>query len=93
MYDNFLVAVLNVVVNVALIPDFGAFGAALATTASYLTLGVLYIYQIWNKIDVNPISMGLFKPAVVATIVAGLVYLPVVATLQRSAFSLVVACV
>lgn len=93
MYDNFLVAVLNVVLNVALIPDFGAFGAALATTASYLTLGVLYIYQIWDHIDVTPISMSLFKPAVVATIVAGLVYLPVVATLQRSALSLVVACV
>jgi len=93
MIDNVFVAVFNVVLNVVLIPRFGALGAAMATTASYLVLGGLYGYQIWSEIDVVPLSWSFVKPAGAAAVVAGAVYLGVVAVFGKTVLGVVVACV
>ncbi len=66
MYDNIVVAVLNVSLNLLLIPPYGFVGAAIATTVSYVVLNVLYSTQLFRSTGVHPFTKALVRPAVLS---------------------------
>ena len=52
--------ILNVSLNTLLIPYWGLFGAAVATTISTMASNILLAYFVWKRLNIIPFS-GLFK--------------------------------
>src|SRR5690606_3605955 len=68
-------AVVNVILNLLLIPRFGIDGAAVATIAAELAV-LLYIYPIYRKKIGHPIwTAYIFKPLLAAILMGGAIYL------------------
>lgn len=65
MYDNALVAAVNLVANFLLIPRYGFLGAAVATAIAYGLLNLLYSVQLYRRTGVQPLSGALVRPALV----------------------------
>ncbi len=57
----FMVVILNIILNLALIPVFGATGAALATTISYFIMMVISAYYIRKSIKISLPVTSLIK--------------------------------
>ena len=66
-------AVLNVTLNILLIPDFGAMGASVATLASYLAVCILRLVttrrlipfkQEWGRLVINTLLMGILTAVI-----------------------------
>lgn len=74
MYDNIVVAVTNVVLNILLIPTYGLLGAAVATSISYGLLNALYTYQLYRETGIHPFTAGMVRPSVIAVAIVGVVY-------------------
>ncbi len=68
MYDNTLVALVNVVLNLLLIPRYSFLGAAVATTGGYLLMNGLYVGQLYRRLGVHPVRRTLAAPVVGATL-------------------------
>jgi len=83
MYDNVLVAAVNIVLNVLLIPPYGFLGAAVATAVSYFLLNGLYSVQLYRRTGAQPFSPALLRPVAVALGLVGIVY-----TLGRALFEI-----
>ncbi|WP_231183001.1 oligosaccharide flippase family protein [Haladaptatus sp. DYF46] len=56
MYDSAIAAILNIILNLVLIPQYGLVGAAIATTVSYACLNILLNSHLYLKINIHPIS-------------------------------------
>lgn len=54
MYDNIFAAVVNVVLNILLIPRLGILGAAIATAVSYISVNLLYSTQLYRSVSILP---------------------------------------
>ncbi len=67
--------VLNVVLNLLLIPRYGIVGAAAATTTSHVVMNVLRLMQVRRHFGLATLQYSLFRPLLVAAAVA-LVVLP-----------------
>jgi O-antigen/teichoic acid export membrane protein len=67
MYDNIFIALLNVSLNLVLIPNYGFTGAAAATAVSYLVMNGLYSVQLYRRIKIHQFSTGLIYPLVGST--------------------------
>jgi O-antigen/teichoic acid export membrane protein len=72
MYDNIVVAVLNVGLNAALIPMLSTLGAAIASAVSYGLLNVLYSYHLYRRTSMRPdirhhgrVALGVSIPIVI----------------------------
>ena len=52
---------LNILLNISLIPQFGIKGAALATAISYWLLNIFYNYILYEIIKIQPITWQLIK--------------------------------
>lgn len=65
MYDNALVAAVNVGLNLILIPRFSYLGAAVATAVSYVLLNLLYSYQLYRETGIQPLSASQLRPGVI----------------------------
>lgn len=63
MLDYVVMAALNVVLNLVLIPPYGIIGAALATSLSYLALNVLYVFQLERRLKMRPVSLEFLQTA------------------------------
>ncbi|MFC6991487.1 flippase [Haladaptatus sp. GCM10025707] len=63
MYDNTLVAAVNFVLNVLLIPRYGVLGAAVATAVAYVLLNALYSYQLYRETGIQPFTESLLRLA------------------------------
>ena len=74
MYDNILVAGVNVVLNLILIPRYSYLGAAIATTMSYFLMNTLYLVFVYREVGIHPFRNEFIYPAVVAGIVWGCIY-------------------
>lgn len=61
MIDTVVAAVLNIALNIAFIPRYGFFGAALASVISYWLLDALYLYQLRRHTGIVPVSAGLVR--------------------------------
>ncbi|MEE6210323.1 flippase [Salarchaeum sp. III] len=74
MWDNIAIAVLNFLLNLLLIPQYGYLGAGAATAVSYIILNLLYSTQLYRETGIHPFSAALVKPGVVAVILVAVVY-------------------
>lgn len=77
MYDNALVAGLNVVLNLLLIPRYSYLGAAVATAVSYALLNVLYSVQLHRAAGIQPLRPAQAWPGVITTALVLALYWPV----------------
>lgn len=75
MVDNIVAALVNVGLNVLLIPRLGFFGAALASVGAFWTLDVLWLYQLHKHADIVPVSRGLVRVAALTVPASAVVYL------------------
>lgn len=66
MYDSIVVAIVNILLNLYLIPQYSMVGAAVATTIGYVTMNSLYIVQLYREIGTHPISGAILRPGIVA---------------------------
>lgn len=68
MVNNWLLAGLNVLLNLYFIHRFGFVGAAVATTISVVCLNVLKIAEVWQLEGMFPYSRTLYKPMLSAVV-------------------------
>lgn len=71
MADTLVAGVVNVVGTLALVPQYSLVGAAVATTAAYVTVNALYGYHVYRVVGLHPYSESLVRPALVALTVLG----------------------
>ena len=57
-YGLFVSAVVNVVLNAVLIPQFGVVGAAVATATSTILWNVLLIIEVYRKLGIDSTAFG-----------------------------------
>lgn len=73
MIDTVVAAVLNIALNIVLIPRYGFFGAALASVLSYWVLDALYLYQLRRHTGILPVSLDLLRVLALTIPATGLV--------------------
>lgn len=73
MMGNISAAIVNVVLNVLLIPTYGFFGAAVASVLAFWTLDVVWLALLHRHTGIFPISSGLARGITISAIVTGLV--------------------
>lgn len=61
MYSTLISAVVNVVLNIILIPVYGIEGAAVATVISYFIMNIFNSLRLYQKVKVNPFSLNYIK--------------------------------
>ncbi|WP_433632037.1 flippase [Halomicrococcus sp. NG-SE-24] len=66
MYDNILVAGLNIVLNLILIPQYSYLGAAVATTGSYFLMNGLFLVFLYRETGVHPFRREQIGPGLAA---------------------------
>ena len=69
MLYNFVALVVNLILNVALIPEFGATGAAVALFAGYTTANILKAYDLLSNHDILVFSWPSIKASAVMTVI------------------------
>lgn len=74
MWDNLAIGILNALLNLALIPEYGYLGAGVATAVSYATLNLLYSAQLYRETGIHPFTTALAYPGLIATILVALIY-------------------
>lgn len=67
--------ILNIFLNLILIPQYSFIGAAVATTISYICLNLLHSLELYWITGIHPISKPVIKIGIVATLMASLVYI------------------
>lgn len=75
MYDDIVGAVVNVALNLVLIPRYGLVGAAWATTVSYGVLNGLYSVQLYRETEIQPFTVAMARPLVIGGATMGGIYL------------------
>jgi O-antigen/teichoic acid export membrane protein len=73
--DSAAGAVVNVALNLLLIPRYGILGAAVATLAAYFLMDALKTVQLWSLTGRFPLSTPTVTPAVVGAPLVGAAYL------------------
>lgn len=84
-------AVLNVALNVALIPPFGIVGAALASAASFVARDVAYTVVLYRREGVQPFSAALLRPLAASLALAAGGYLVFLRLVTPTVLSVAVA--
>lgn len=74
-FNGFLAAVMNVALNIVLIPRYGIIGAAFATLASYLLMDALMTIELWYFVGSFPLSSSVISPAAVGIPLVSLAWL------------------
>ena len=62
MWATLAAAVLNIGLNMALIPPFGIEGAAIASTATLVSINLIVFWKIYSLERIQPLSKNLIKP-------------------------------
>jgi len=70
MFTSLTAAVLNVVLNIVLIPPLGIAGAAIATVASISLINVARTIRLYSLYKIQPFTMNLLKPAIICVVLA-----------------------
>lgn len=73
-YDTAVATILNIFLNLVLIPRFSYLGAAVATAVSYILLNVLYSYQVYVETGILPVSRRTLRPLIGITIISLVAY-------------------
>ncbi|ASJ10310.1 polysaccharide biosynthesis protein [Thermococcus sp. P6] len=73
MYSNALSALVNVLLNAALIPPYGIEGAATATAVSYFVANVLKSFRLYQKTKIHPFSLNYVKLLAISFALLGII--------------------
>jgi len=73
MWTNLAAAVLNIVLNILLIPPLGIVGAAIASATSLTLINIIKVVKLYSLSRVQPFSKNLLKPAIVCIVLAFLI--------------------
>jgi O-antigen/teichoic acid export membrane protein len=68
LLDNVAVAVLNVGLNLWLIPIYGPLGAAIATAVSVTLINTVQVVQVRSRLGMTPFDTDLFRPLAAGTV-------------------------
>ena len=71
---NATAAVLNVGLNLLLIPSYGTVGAAVATVASMVFINGSFTLEVYRQFGIHPFSRAMIRPAVIALGLIGAIY-------------------
>lgn len=82
MFSDVVAAILNVVLNLLLIPRYSYLGAGIATTIAYAVQNVLYSAQVYRKTGIHPFTVSLFKPTTASFVLGGVLAWSVAARLS-----------
>ncbi|MCG2794826.1 MAG: flippase [Actinomycetia bacterium] len=82
MLDTVSFAILNIVLNLLLIPRYGINGAAIATTASLITGGIVVSGQVYYFYRIQPIDKNCIKPILASLPALIALYYPLKAALR-----------
>ncbi|WP_414837767.1 flippase [Candidatus Nanosalina sp. VS9-1] len=74
-YNNIANVVLNIILNIALIPTLGMLGAAIATASSSIFMNFLLVAETWRYEKIHPFTRKIIKPAAAGTISLTATYL------------------
>lgn len=74
MYDDTLVAAVNFVLNLVLIPQYSFLGAAVATAISYVLLNVLYTLQLYYETGIHPLTKTLVRSGAIGSAIILVIY-------------------
>ncbi len=66
---------INIILNIILIPRYGAAGAAMATLISLFMIGVLRVGEVWFLMHIQPFTWVLLKPILAVLISVGVTIL------------------
>jgi O-antigen/teichoic acid export membrane protein len=61
MLDNVAVLLLNLLLNLVLIPRYGITGAAVAWSVSLVAVNLARVLQVWRQIKAVPVTTGMLK--------------------------------
>lgn len=70
LYDTAVATIMNILLNLVLIPRYSYLGAAVATTTSYILLNVLYSYQVYVETGIVPVSRQTVRPIIGLVVVS-----------------------
>lgn len=68
LYNNLAAVILNIILNIVLIPRYGIIGAAVATSASIIFTNLLMFIEVWKKENIISIPWKILKVAVIGMI-------------------------
>lgn len=88
MYANIFTSIINITMNILLIPEFGVLGAAVATTVSYFVLNILLSYQTYSILGISPVSNRTINPVFAGLITASILYIAVTILLENKQIEL-----
>lgn len=74
MWASLAAAGMNVILNIALIPQWGIVGAAVATAISVAFHCIIRHIKVHQLLRVNPLTKNLLKPAIIATTLIVVIY-------------------
>ncbi|MFO8009297.1 MAG: flippase [Dehalococcoidia bacterium] len=82
MFATLATAIINVVLNLALIPPYGIEGAAIASASSMVVINLIRGWKLYSLNRTHPFSRNLLKPASVCVAIVMIIYF-----VTRNAFS------
>lgn len=68
LYNDLSTFILNIILNLFLIPQYGILGAAIATALSVTILNIIRIFEVYSILRVHPFNLSYLKPALSALI-------------------------
>ena len=64
LVNNSILAGLNIVLNIVLIPEYGIEGAAIATLVSMVSIGIVKVVEVWYLFGIFPYHRGFLHLAI-----------------------------
>ena len=74
MYNSFAIAILNIILNIILIPPYGIEGAATASAIALFAINFIKCLKIYKKIGASPLSRNLIIPSIISILIIFLCY-------------------
>lgn len=76
LYASLAGLIINIIINIILIPTYGIIGAAIGATFGFLAFNAIELYTIYQVTGGHPFTLNTAKPLVVAIPVSCLIWIP-----------------
>lgn len=93
LFDMIIIFILNIILNIILIPPYGIVGAAIATMSSFIVLSLIFAVQSFYYLSIIPIKRKMFNVIIAAIIsttllvyIRGLVEIKLISLVILAAF-------
>jgi len=75
LYGDIIAVVINILLNIILIPKYGITGAAVATTSAYTITNIFRTTFLYKNTKIHPFSTNYIKPLLISIILLGIIIL------------------